>query len=278
MMSRKPIHFLAALVFLVLTAATRAEHYEVFLLAGQSNMDGRGEAYRLKGDLEKFARPLPNVAIVYGHAEKTLTPTPQPVQPGFSIAPGNKARELQTEPAKKMFGPEIGFAHAISAAMPDKKILLIKSSKGGTSLQKDWNPETKDSLYQHMIALVVITTYALKSSGDTYTLHGFIWHQGESDAALPPGEYLKLFTAFAGRLRNDLKLPNLPIVVGEVVDNGKRDHVLAALRELPTKLPHTALVSAKDLKTSDKDTHFDAASQLTLGARYAAEMLKLLKK
>ncbi len=276
----------SALLALVVAAAlvaprsAFAEHYEVFILAGQSNMDGRGSASDLTGPLAKYAKPLDNVTLVYGNGAHVLTDSPQPLAPGFSVPPGKKDAlgDVDKKPLSKKFGPEIGFAHAIAPAFANKKILLIKSTKGGTSLKKDWNPQGKQSLYVHMISLVDTTLKSLKAHGDTYTVHAFLWHQGESDAGLPADEYEKLFIAFAAQLRKDLANPDLPIVVGEVYDNGKRDGVLAALRHLPTSVPHTALVSAKDLKTSDNGTHFNSASVITLGQGYAEQTLALIGK
>ena len=256
-----------------------ADHYDVFILAGQSNMDGRGSAGDLTGEREKYAKPLDNVFIVYGNGPKVLADAPQPLAPGFAVPPGKKDAlgDVDKKPAVKKFGPEIGFGHAIAEAFPGKKILLIKSSKGGTSLKKDWDPENPKSLYASLLSLTQKTLNSLKDHGDTYTLHAFLWHQGESDVALPAEEYEKLFTAFAGKLRKDLAAPNLPIVLGEVYDNGNRDTVLTALRALTKSLPHTALASAKGLKTSDPGTHFDSASVITLGQRYAEATLPLLK-
>ena len=91
-----------------------------------------------------------------------------------------------------------------------------------------------------------------------------IWHQGESDAGLPPGEYETLLTAFIGRVRTDMNTRDLPFVIGEVYDNDKRDNVRAGQRAAAGKVPHAAFVSAEGLKTSDKGTHFDAASQIEL--------------
>ena len=40
----------------------------------------------------------------------------------------------------------------------------------------------------------------------------------------------KRLVEFAARLREDIEVPNLPIVAGQVFDNGRRDSVRAALR------------------------------------------------
>src|SRR5688500_4486386 len=104
-----------------------------------------------------------------------------------------------------------------------------------------------------------------------------VWHQGESDAALPEGEYGTLLTTLVTRLRGDLKREDLQFLIVEVFDNGKRDKVRAAAKAVSATVPRTAFVSAEALETSDKGTHFDATSQIELGTRMGRETLKLLE-
>jgi iduronate 2-sulfatase len=87
-----------------------------------------------------------------------------------------------------------------------------------------------------------------------------------------------MLTQFVARIRQDMKQPDLPFVIGEVYDNGKRDTVRAAQRATAKAVPHTAFVSAEGLKTWDHGTHFDAESQLTIGNRFADAMTKLIGK
>ena len=70
-------------------------------------------------------------------------------------------------------------------------------------------------------------------------------------------------------------MPELPVVVGEVFDNGKRDSVRAAIQAIAAESPTVGLVSSEGTTTSDAGTHFDAKSQLLLGARYATAMNEL---
>ena len=48
---------IACAVGLVCADAARADHHEVFLIAGQSNADGRGKAAELTGPLAKWRYP-----------------------------------------------------------------------------------------------------------------------------------------------------------------------------------------------------------------------------
>ena len=63
----------ACAVSLLGNAAVRADHYEVFLVAGQSNCDGRGKASDLTGPLAKWARPQDVVLIVHSCSERGRT-------------------------------------------------------------------------------------------------------------------------------------------------------------------------------------------------------------
>jgi iduronate 2-sulfatase len=116
----------------------------------------------------------------------------------------------------------------------------------------------------------------LKRDGHTFTPRGLLWHQGEGDASSTTETYQQRLAEFIARMREDLGKPDLPVVVGEVFDNGKRDTVRAALRAAPGKVPHVGFASAQGLKTWDNGTHFDAAGQITLGERFAEAMLKLI--
>jgi iduronate 2-sulfatase len=80
------------------------------------------------------------------------------------------------------------------------------------------------------------------------------------------------------RLREDLAAPKLPVVVGEVFDNGVRDSVRSALRSFSESDPVCGLVTTEGLTTRDPGTHFDGKSQLLMGQRYAAVMLKLIQE
>jgi hypothetical protein len=270
----------AALTLLSLfafTASVRADHYEVFIVAGQSNCDGRGAASDLTGPLAKWAKPQDDVLIAYS-CSKLRGPVLssngfKPLQPGWSVAPGkNKPTKLPSG----TFGPEVSFGRGMADRLKDKKVALIKFAEGGTSLAKDWNPEVKDRLYPAFLEFTKRSLKELKDKGHTYTLRRMIWHQGESDASLTADEYQKQLIAFIARVRADLEVADLPFGIGEVFDDGKRNTVRAAQKATAEKVKGAFFVPAEKLKTFDGGTHFDAASEIELGERFAAEMAKAL--
>lgn len=255
-------------------AAEGGTHYDLYLLAGQSNMDGRGKAADLKPDQREVAN-----AIIFYRNPPASSDGWRPLTPGYSVAPGYKGPI-----PSPTFGPEIGFAMEMRLDRPGEPIALIKGSKGGTSLAKDWKPgkagepDTQGPCYRNFIETIHLACKDLDSRGDTYTLRGVLWHQGEDDVRSTAEQYQQMLTQFIARIREDVKQPDLPFVIGEVYDNGKRDTVRAAQRATPSAVPHTAFVSADGLKTWDHGTHFDAESQLTMGSRFADAMAKLIQK
>jgi iduronate 2-sulfatase len=258
-------------------AAGRADQYEVFLVAGQSNCDGRGKASELTGSLAEWAKLQGDVLIAYSCSKlrgPALTSGGfKPLRPGWSVAPG---KNRPTKLPSGTFGPEVSFGRAMADNMKGKKVALVKFAEGGTSLARDWNPDAKDRLYPAFLAFTRKSLKELTDAGHTYTIRGMIWHQGESDAKLTADEYQKRLTAFIARVRTDLGVPGLPFGVGEVFDNGKRDTVRAAQKVTAAKVPGVLFVPAGGLTTFDGGTHFDAASQIELGERFAAGMAKAL--
>lgn len=274
---KRTIPFLMCAMVLGVTAlSARAEHYEVFLLAGQSNMDGRGAKKDLAGDLAQWARPQKDVLIRFaaGGLKRPYTESNgfEALEPGYSGTPGKKAGALPTG----TFGPEVSLGRALADGLPGKHVLLIKYAEGGTSLKEDWNPAAKDKLFEKFVAFVNKALKELKDRGDTYEIRGMVWHQGESDAGQPAEKYQEMLTSFIAEVRSMLGLKDMPFVIGEVYDNGKRDRVRAAQKAVAKDVKAAFFVSAEGLKTFDNGTHFDAASQIEFGKRMAQPLLKLL--
>jgi iduronate 2-sulfatase len=257
-------------------SAGKGPEYDIFLLVGQSNMDGRGPVAGLRGELGKFVQPRPDVKIGYSigglHRPLRLSSGFESLRPGCSGTP----KKIGDAPPTNTFGPEVSFGATMADALPNHKILLLKVAEGGTSLAVDWNPQQPDKLYARFLKYVDSTQTQIREQGGTGHLLGMVWMQGESDSNLPDGKYRELLIAFIAKVRVDLAAPALPFVIGQVYDNGKRDHVIAAQKAVAHEIPATGFASAAGLKTIDAGTHFDAASQIQLGSSCAKEMLRLI--
>ncbi|QDT12664.1 sialate O-acetylesterase [Planctomycetes bacterium K23_9] len=260
------MRLLSLVLLFALGGVTAADEFDVYLLAGQSNMDGRGRVSDLSSEQ---MNPVADAIIFYRsvpHSSdgwKSLTP-------GFSIPPKHKGGL-----PSPTFGPEVGFSKAMLEAKPGTKLALIKGSKGGTSLRADWkpgvagDPDTQGPRYRDFVETIRLATAELQQRGDQYKLRGLLWHQGESDSKAKSSVYQKRLEEFIARIRQDVGVDDLPVVVGEVFDNGKRDGVRAAIRKVSESVQGVGFVPASGLTTSDEGTHFDAKSQLKLGQRFA---------
>src|SRR4051812_6782920 len=208
-------------ILLAAASAGRAEHYDVFLVAGQSNGDGRGKAAELTGPLANWAKPRADVLIASSSSPLRGPALDsggfKPLRPGWSVAPG-KARPAALPSGP--FGPEVSFGRGLADRLPGKRIALVKYAEGGTSLAKDWNPAVRGRLYDAFLAFTRKSLKELTDKGHTVAVRGMIWHQGESDAGLTAEEYQKQLTPFITRVGADLGVPDLPFGIGEVYDNG----------------------------------------------------------
>jgi hypothetical protein len=231
----------------------------IFLLGGQSNMDGRGLTTELPKEFLKF--PL-NVRIWDGSNWVELKPG-------------------------EMFGPEIGFAFEMSKKWPKIQIGLVKLGSSGTNMLvwagKEGDAKTKQaspfgSLY---IAWIQMLEKAQKSAPDAI-LKGVLWMQGESDAQdkdLAEKYKINLKKLIEG-VRKESGIKNLPFLIGKIQAKDFKflETVWKAQAEIAKEIPFTCLVNTDTLEEKPDKLHFTAKGQLELGRLFAEEYLKLTTK
>jgi hypothetical protein len=213
---------------------------KVFILAGQSNMEGQavvdlaGKDYNdgkgtlaalfkepakarlvrhLKNDRGEWA-VRENVSVRYQREKEPLLAGPLTV--GFTVY-GDRHH----------FGPELQFGHVVGDHCGGQ-VLLIKTAWGGKSLYKDFRPPSSGGqVGPYYTKMVAETRQALadlkkdfpKYDGRGYELAGFVWYQGWNDGVDPKNavpEYEQNLVNLIKDVRTDLKAPNLPVVIGEL--------------------------------------------------------------
>lgn len=253
-----------------------ATHYDVYLIAGQSNADGRGTSSDLTGSLASYAGPQSGVKIFYVNPANSNPDTPThktgwtTLAPGYSVAPG-----FSGSLPSGSFGFEVSLGKALAAKDPARNVAIIKVSRGGTNLHTQWDPNLSGGdnfMWQTFANTVPEAMAALTAGGDTAEIRGMFWHQGESDGGNPT--YQNDLIAFITACRTLCGRPNLPFAIGEL----ERDHVtptitgrtyqLAAMASVAASDPHAFVVSSAGLPTFD-GTHFTSAACITLGERFA---------
>jgi lysophospholipase L1-like esterase len=222
--------------------ATNKERFHLYLLIGQSNMAGRAPIPAdATGDIDR-------AFLLNDQAE--WTPARNPL---------NRYSTVRKDLGMQKLNPGYSFAKKMLASDPDISLGLVVNALGGSSIEA-WKKGGR--LYTEALARI-------NAAQQTGTLKGILWHQGEANCT--DADYLPKLIELIADLRADLHEDSLPFVVGQIHDIPLINDQLAAL---PSKVPHTACVSAEGLVTQDK-WHFNSESQLKLGERYAEAMLKL---
>lgn len=239
----------------------------LFLLGGQSNMDGCGRWQ----DLPEELRQTPANVRIWDN----------------KLLDWKKIGEDTTAIARNLqFGPELVFSQRMAKALPDHQIRLVKTSAGGTSLAKGWLPEKK-KMYPRLIANCRNAVADLEKSGHKVKTAGMLWMQGEGDS-----ENIEMANAYEANfgimlrdLRETTKTPKLPVVTGRISSGLLKstkwnfEHspiVQSAQQAVAAKDPDTRIVPTDDLPLLPDNTHFDTKGQITLGERMAEAMLKAL--
>lgn len=177
---------------------------DVYLLGGQSNMQGVGRKSKLSADLLEIPEILlyHSTSVSSGQAANSWT-TLRPA--GWSgIASGG-------------FGPEIGFGERMLEALPGTPMAFIKHAVSGVSLEIDWKPGANvtdtgnwGGQFTAFVSTVNAGLAALIADGYQPRIKGMLWHQGEQDAkagvsapesATSAIDYRANLTGFIARIR-----------------------------------------------------------------------------
>lgn len=230
----------------------------VFMLAGQSNMAGRGLV------------------------------EPQDTVPSNRIFTINKNGDLiiAKEPlhfyeiSKQMTGLDCGlsFGKSLIKQIPDSiSVLLIPTAVGGSPISK-W---IGDSTHRDV---KLLTNFKEKAKiGMSYgEIKGVLWHQGEGDAnpkniPLYVDRLKELFTEFRQTFQNE----KTPILIGELGSFSKKNEKWQKINDqIKTYVqndPYAMVINTSDLKDKGDKVHFGSEGQRIMGQRFANEFIKSLK-
>ncbi len=227
---------------------SQAATVKVFLLGGQSNMDGRAESSGLPTELQS---PQDDVLFYYG---STLT----------TLRPGSGTD----------FGPEVTFGRTIADALPSETFGLIKYAVGGTSLDADWDPAT-GSTYTAFRNTVTNGLAAITGAGHTYEIVGMLWTQGERDAITgrTAAQYEADLDEFVADVRTrygaDLPFFLSQLSSGQTAINSTGLAAIRAAQEsYAASDPLAWMIETDGMTLKTDNLHFDAAGQIDLGEAF----------
>lgn len=245
-------------------AGKPVKNMDLYLCIGQSNMAGRGKLFPAVMDT------MQNVYLLNAEDQFEL-----------AVNPLNRYSTI----GRGLTGEYLGPVYSFAKAMASKKhpVGLIVNARGGTSI-RSWLKSTEKTGGLYYNEALRRTKEAMKYG----KLKAIIWHQGEADCQYPEG-YKKKIIKLMTDLRNDLGIPDLPVIVGQLAEWNwtKKPYIPEGtkpfndmIKDISSFLPNSACVSSEGLKPlkNEKDPHFDADSQIILGRRYAEAAKRLLKK
>lgn len=251
----------AVLLAEIATGSAQAEHFEVFLLGGQSNMDGRAATSGLPTSPINLQQPQADVLFYEGGNLRNL-------QPGSGSD----------------FGPEITFGRTIADALPDENFALIKYAVGGTDLHGDWDPVTgpQYSSFQSTVNAGLSALTSGANAGNTYEIAGMLWTQGENDAKDGRGatQYEDDLNGFIAAVRNAYgSSGELPFFFSRLSDNqtnipaGQLNAIRTAQDNVAAGDAGAYRIDADGFGMKGDNLHFDADGQIALGEAFGQAYL-----
>ncbi len=283
-------HKLVAGLLGLIASVCHADDYDLYLLFGQSNMEGYGDSEILAPELVEVAG---QAMIFHGNAAPDGLPPDgrgiwQRLRPGHGVGFESDGTSNRYSAS---FGLEIPFAARMVALRPGTRIAIVKYARGGTALDPAanhrrgaWSPAAnahfrRGSVNQWGHALeayrraVSIRDIDGDGAEDQLTLRALLWMQGERDAnarRFVANRYQTNLEELAAAVRRVGQTPDLPILVGSIFDSG-RDPSGVVMRNA------SLVVTGQQLMTlGDPDAYFIRLDNYGFVDRYHFDGLTLL--
>ncbi|MBN8600166.1 MAG: endonuclease/exonuclease/phosphatase family protein [Planctomycetes bacterium] len=279
---------------IALSVDSGSQVVDVYLFAGQSNMQGIGRIADLPVSVPK------KIPFTYFWNQQEFEPL---------VLSKTKVSTRLTE-----FGPEVGFA--LATARAHQLVYIVKYYASGMPLHSGWDgnnwigdegaPGRRNfypgknqgdtnmgRLYIAMRKEFLNAIQSLKNAGVTPKVRGIIWMQGEQDSKqqVSASNYAANLKLLRQRLAEDLNVAeDLPMVFGQVLPHDPplerfthRDEIRAQMAASdfrsgkPEAMNNTVMVSTDGLSLLPDTVHYDAAGQLELGTQFGKAMKGLCR-
>lgn len=236
--------------------------FHLYVLAGQSNMAGRGIVENQE------SQHSGRIVVLDKNGRWKIAKDP-----------------IHFDKPEAGVGPGLAFAkEMLTTEDSDVIIGLIPTACGGSPIdvwqQGGYWKQTKSYPYDDAIS-------RMKAAMQIGELKGVLWHQGESDAneKLAYSYQAKLVTLIED-FRSASGMPNLLFVAGELhefnsLKNKQKDYKKIINKELlaiNSMLDNYEVVCVKSPKDIGDKIHFDAKSQIKIGKQYAKAVRKINRK
>jgi hypothetical protein len=256
---------------LLLCSNSFAEHYQLFLLTGQSNSLGvtnGGETDWSIGDdpadadVPFFWKNVANATTTLGDSGGEFVSLRE-TQGGFYAG------------SETHWGPEISFARTLyRAGMRHFGIIKVSRGGGGNGL---WSKADRGHMYQLVVDTVGRAADALTNDGHTFEIIGLMYLQGESDSRAEAAIADTQFSQLLDNLRADLPSAESMqgFIGGVAAAGGNRDLVRAKQAALAARDARVHYFDNLDQQPRLHDSlHFNKAAKITVGERYAGAIMR----
>ena len=231
--------------------ASENQRLLVVLLAGQSNMAGRGIYSELApADTVTYANILSlNRDSVWVRARHPLHWDKSAAAVGMGIVLPN---------AWQIIGGDVAIG-------------LVPCAAGGTNIDRWINDEKPSDIPYYLYSNLISRGKKAAQSGD---IIGMIWHQGEANAGDDPAVYQGKMETLFTKIRTDLNLSDMIIVAGELghylatnsnYGEQKLANVNSAIHGVNNVLTNYGVAKATGLTANSDNLHFTANSQVEFG-------------
>jgi Carbohydrate esterase, sialic acid-specific acetylesterase len=225
----------------------------LFIFAGQSNMVGLGTD---ASDVQVSGASEPT--LVWNAEQRTWQPL---------------------LPASGHFGPELTALPELASRL-HRPVAAVKVAVSGSNLFNDWNPDRPDGLYAQLVDALHAAVASPPPQGRP-RVAGFFWAQGDADGSYEASAraYQDSLDRFMRRVRRDVRVPTLPIVMAQVRAEylPVRPYgamIRSAINSVAASSANTRVVTADDVLLAD-GLHFTSSAMLTVGHRMADAYMEL---
>ncbi|CAL0305803.1 unnamed protein product [Lupinus luteus] len=256
---------LLVLVILIQLLAVKPQAYKnIFILAGQSNMAGRGGVVQdtVTGTTTWDGVIPPqcnqNPSILRLNAELEWVEAQEPLHHDIDAKKTNGV------------GPGMSFANSMLNKREGFGVVgLVPCAIGGTNISQ-W--EKGKVLYKHMMRRVKA------SLNDGGSIRGLLWYQGESDTVNlnDAQSYQTRIHKFFIDVRNDLQSPLLPIIQVALASGEGPYKEIVRQAQLDIELLNLRTVDALGLGLEPDGLHLTTSAQVNLGQIIADSVLQFV--
>ncbi len=240
-------------------------NFHIYLLIGQSNMEGAPQPESVDSTEDARIKVLAyqNNARLDRKYNEWATARPPLHSSYLGLGPGDYFAKtlLQNMPEEISLGLVPCAISGVDLDFFMKGVVSSRRAEFKIPPDNSW-----DSAYDWVISRA-------KEAQKYGVIKGILFHQGESDAG--NRKWQGKIKTMTENLRNDLAIPDAPILLGELLYGGPCESHNLIIRNTVRTTPNAWLVQAKGLKGQDK-FHFNVEAQRELGRRYAAVMLEAL--